>query len=98
MEDFSKGPSDHLIKQRAKKLKSRRVLIVLTHLSKGKKSLQPSPELSIFYIKSRANLSSLTLMIKSSETCMKRNAGPGAVFKFILSLLISKKIPRAVTS
>lgn len=29
---------------------------------------------------------------------MKRNAGPVAVFKFVLSLLNSKKITRTVTS
>lgn len=98
VEDFSKGPSDHLFKQKAKKLKSRGALVVPTHLSKGKKSLQPLHELSIFYIKSRANLPSLNLMIRSSEICMKRNAGPVAVFKFVLSLLNSKKITRTVTS
>lgn len=98
VEDFSKGPSDHLFQQKTKKFRSRGALTILTCLSKGKKSLQPLHELSIFYIKSRANLSSLNLMIKSSEICMKRNAGPRAVFKFFLSLLNSKKITRAVTS
>lgn len=48
VEDFSRGPSDHLFKQKAKKLKLREILVALTSLSKEKKSWHPLHELSVF--------------------------------------------------